>query len=173
MAQIELLPEDYKNYDLGFKVTLIGDSRTGKSCLSAKATKNKFHNDYHATVGFEFYVFNVKIEEKIINLQIWDTCGQEIYRDITSSYFKNSSLAFIVYTIDDKNSFSHIDDWIKQFKAFTSPNTKIFLVGNKCDLENSRQISKEEGLKFKNDKKLDMFFEASAKRGEIMSKIFL
>ena len=73
----------------------------GKSCLSIQATKNVFQNNYLATVGFEFFAFNMKIDGKVIKLQIWDTCGQEIYRSLITSFYKNSSLAIIVYSIDE------------------------------------------------------------------------
>ena len=66
-----------------------------------KGTKKKFENNYLSTVGFEFFVFNIKIDNKIIRLQIWDTCGQEIYRSLITSFYKNTSLVMIVYAIDE------------------------------------------------------------------------
>ena len=97
----EVLPEDCPKYDLSFKVIVIGNSGVGKSCLSIKATKNIFENNYLATVGFEIFAFNVKLNDKIIKLQIWDTCGQEIYRSLITNFYRNSSLAIIVYAIDE------------------------------------------------------------------------
>ena len=52
-------------------------------------------------MGFEFFTFNIKIKDKIIKLQIWDTCGQEIYRSLVSNFYRNSSLAVIVYAINE------------------------------------------------------------------------
>ena len=60
-----------------------------------------FENNYLATVGFEFFTFNVRIKDTVIKLQIWDTCGQEIYRSLVTNFYKNSSLAIIVYAIDE------------------------------------------------------------------------
>ena len=71
----------------------------GKSCLSIQATKHIFENNYLATVGFEFFTFNVRIKDTVIKLQIWDTCGQEIYRSLIRNFYRNSSLAIIVYSI--------------------------------------------------------------------------
>ena len=96
----EILKEEYSNYDLAFKIIVIGNAGVGKSCLSMQATKRKFENNYLATVGFEFFVFNMKINSRILKLQIWDTCGQEVYRSLITSFYKNSSLAIIVYAID-------------------------------------------------------------------------
>ena len=98
---VKVLPEECPKYDLSFKIIVIGNSGVGKSCLSIKATKNIFENNYLATVGFEFYAFNVKLNDKIIKLQIWDTCGQEIYRSLITNFYRNSSLAIIVYAIDE------------------------------------------------------------------------
>ena len=97
----EILKEEYSNYDLAFKVIVIGNSGVGKSCLSLQATKRRFQNNYLATVGFEFFVFNIKINNKILKLQIWDTCGQETYRSLITSFYKNSSLAIIVYAVNE------------------------------------------------------------------------
>ena len=97
----QLLDDDYPNYDLSFKVIVIGNSGVGKSCLSIKATKNIFENNYLATVGFEFFSFNIKLDDKIIKLQIWDTCGQEIYRSLITNFYRNSALAVVVYSIDE------------------------------------------------------------------------
>ena len=74
----EVLPDDFLQYDLSFKIIVIGDSGVGKSCLTNRATTNLFEDSYSATVGFEFLSFNIKIEDKVIKLQIWDTCGQKI-----------------------------------------------------------------------------------------------
>ena len=97
----EILKEEFPNYDLSFKIIVIGNAGVGKSCLSMQATKKKFENNDLATVGFEFFVFNMKYKNKVLKLQIWDTCGQEIYRSLITSFYKNSSLAIIVYAIDE------------------------------------------------------------------------
>ena len=100
-SQFEILPDDYPSYDLSFKIIIIGNSGVGKSCLAVKATRNVFENHYLATVGFEFFTLNLRINEKVIKLQIWDTCGQEMYRSLITNFYRNSSLAIIVYAIDE------------------------------------------------------------------------
>ena len=163
--KIELLPEDYPQYDLSFKLIFIGDSSVGKSCLTAKAVKNNFEEYYQATVGFEFLTFNMKVNDKVIKLQIWDTCGQEIYKSLISNFYRNSSLAVLVYAIDNKESFNHVENWLNDLKSQAHPDVRIFLVGNKADLEEDRKIKKEEGEKYKEDQHLDLFMETSAKTG--------
>jgi len=169
----EILPDDYTQYDLSFKIIVIGDSGVGKSCLTNKATNNIFNDNYNATVGFEFFTFNIKINGKIIKLQIWDTCGQELYRSLITNFYRNSSLAIIVYSIDSKQSFDSIDMWLKELRTNSSPDTKVFLIGNKIDLEKNRVIKKEDGEKFAQDNKMNLFLEASAKSGINAQNIFI
>ena len=163
--KVELLPEDYPQYDLSFKLIFIGDSSVGKSCLTAKAVKNNFEEYYQATVGFEFLTFNMKVNDKVIKLQIWDTCGQEIYKSLISNFYRNSSLAVLVYAIDNKESFNHVETWLNDLKSQANPDVRIFLIGNKADLEEDRKVKKEEGEKYKEDQHLDLFMETSAKTG--------
>ena len=162
---IETLPEDYAQYDLSFKMIVIGDSGVGKSCLTTKAVKNTFEEFYQATIGFEFLTFNLKMNETVVKLQIWDTCGQEVYRSLISNFYRNSSLAVLLYAIDNRDSFINVDNWLKELKGQANPDVKIMIVGNKCDLEDERKVSIEEGKEFKEKNNLNFFMEASARTG--------
>ena len=162
---IETLPEDYAQYDLSFKMIVIGDSGVGKSCLTTKAVKNTFEEFYQATIGFEFLTFNLKMNETVVKLQIWDTCGQEVYRSLISNFYRNSSLAVLLYAIDNRESFINAENWLKELKGQASPDVKIMIVGNKCDLEDERKVSFDEGKEFKEKNHLDFFMETSAKTG--------
>ena len=170
--KIEILDEYHKKYDLNFKIILIGNIGVGKSCLSLKATKGIFLEEYISTIGFEFYCFNVKVNEKIIKLQIWDTCGQEAYRSLIKNFYRNASLAIVVYSVEDLQSFNDIDIWLKQVKTYGTSSCKIFLIGNKIDTEN-RNVSTEMGIKCKNDFFFDCFMETSAKDGINIKELFI
>ena len=170
--KIEILDEYHKKYDLNFKIILIGNIGVGKSCLSLKATKGIFLEEYISTIGFEFYCFNVKVNEKIIKLQIWDTCGQEAYRSLIKNFYRNASLAIVVYSVEDLQSFNDIDIWLKQVKTYGTSSCKIFLIGNKIDTEN-RKVSTEMGIKCKNDFFFDCFMETSAKDGINIKELFI
>ena len=163
--QIEILSPDINCCDLTYKTIVIGDSGVGKSCLTLQAVNNKFEELYRATVGFEFMSFNIRINKVVIKLQIWDTCGQEVYKSLITGLYRNSSLAIIIYSVANKNSFQHVENWIKELKLNSDKNIKIILVGNKCDLVKERKISYEEGENLKKKHKLDYFIEASAKTG--------
>ena len=170
---VEILADDYPNYDLSFKLIVIGDSGVGKSCLTSKATKNIFETSYNTTIGFEFFCFNLKIKDKIIKLQIWDTCGQELYRSLITNFYRNSSLAIMVYSITNKESFEHVDIWLKELKSHSNPDAKVFLVGNKNDLEENRQVTTQEAKEFSNQLGFNYFCESSAKTGFNARKVFI
>ena len=170
--KIEILEEQHKQYDLNFKIIVIGNVGVGKSCLSLKATKGIFTEEYTSTVGFEFYCFNVKIDGKVVKLQIWDTCGQEAYRSLIKNFYRNASLAIIVYSVEDLKSFNDINIWLKQVKSYGIPSCKIFLIGNKIDTDN-REVTLEMGLKCKNDFFFDCFMETSAKEGINTKELFV
>ena len=95
------MPEDYPKFDLNCKIIIIGNSGVGKSCLTLKAIKNTNDFKSFATIGFDIFNFCVKINGKVINLQIWDTCGQEKYISLITSFYANSLLAIIIYAINE------------------------------------------------------------------------
>ena len=169
----EILSDEFPTYDLSFKIIIIGDQNVGKRCLSIKASRNYFEDFYSPTVGFEFLSLNVKVEDKIVKLQMWDTCGQEVYRSLISSFYRSASLAIIVYSIDNEESFNNIEKWLNDVKSQSNPNVKIFLIGNKADLEDKRKVARIEGEKFYNDHKLSYFIETSAKTGFNVQNVFI
>ena len=169
----QVLSDDFPSFDLSFKIIIVGDSGVGKSCLSIKASRNYFEDFYSPTVGFEFLTFNVKVEDQNIKLQIWDTCGQEVYRSLISSFYRSASLAIIVYSIDNEESFINIEKWLNDVKSQSNPDVKIFIIGNKADLEDKREVTKEAGEKFFHDHKLSFFTETSAKTGFNVQNVFI
>ena len=135
----EILPKDSSSiFDYNYKLIIIGDSSVGKTSLTHRAINGVFRNQNLPTIGFEFFPFIVKYKDTIIKLEIWDTCGQEAYRSLIKSYFSNSSLAIIVYAINNRKSFNSIEEWIRQCKSLCSPETKFFLIGNKNDVDDNQ-----------------------------------
>ena len=157
--------EESNQYDLTFKIIVIGDPGVGKSCLTGRAVKDIFDEKYVITLGFEFLTYTINIEDKVIKLQIWDTCGQEQYKSLISNFYRNASLAMIVYSIDSRDSFIHVNTWLKDVKLQSHPDVKIILIGNKSDLESNRQVSTDEARKYKEENQLLYFSETSAKTG--------
>ena len=171
--QIEILNQELTEFELNFKIIIIGDSGVGKSCLSLRATKNVFESLYSPTIGFEFMTFFIKVDKKPIKLQIWDTCGQEVYRSLISSFYNNSSLAIVVYSIDNEESFNNLEFWLNELKTKGNPDINLFLIGNKADLEDNRKVSKEAAQEFAENNKIKLFLETSAKTGFNAQNIFI
>ena len=160
-----------ENYEMMFKVVLVGDSFVGKTNIMSKYLKNEFHEDSKATVGVEFGSKQFNIEGHSIKAQIWDTAGQERYKAITSAYYKGAKGAFVVYDITRKGSFESIDKWVSDLTAAADKKITIVVIGNKCDLEDQRQITKEQGEE-KAGKLEVAFLETSALSGENLDKAF-
>lgn len=169
--KIEILNKETK-VDLKYKIIVVGNSGVGKSCLSLRATDDVFQESHNLTLGTEIYSFKIKVNDIAINLQIWDTCGQEKYKSLIKNYYQNSSLAIIVYSVIDVNSFEDVNEWYKDIKSNTSPDCKIFLIANKVDLPD-RKITTEQGKKYKKDFKFDVFMETSAKSGFNSKELFI
>ena len=160
-----------ENYEMMFKVVLVGDSFVGKTNIMSKYLKNEFHEDSKATVGVEFGSKQFKIEGHTIKAQIWDTAGQERYKAITSAYYKGAKGAFVVYDITRKGSFESIEKWVNDLTSTADKKLTIVVIGNKCDLEDQRQITKEQGEEKAN--KLEVaFLETSAFSGANLDKAF-
>ena len=115
---------------------------------------------------------NISINDRNVRLQIWDTAGQEAFRSITRSYYKSSTCAFIVYDITDKKTFDDIHIWLQDCRDMCFKNILIYLIGNKCDLADVRQVTYDEGKKFSDENNL-VFFETSALNGKNIEEIFV
>ena len=171
--EIEVLNPELNNCERIYKILVIGDSGVGKSCLTLQAIQNKFVDLNSSTVGFEIMSFNIRVNKVLIKLLIWDTCGQEVYKSLINSHYRNTSLAIIIYSVNNKNSFRHVENWLRDLKLNSAKNVKTILVGNKCDLEKERKISFKDGENLKIKHKLDYFIEASAKTGSNATNILI
>ena len=115
---------------------------------------------------------NISIKDRKIRIQLWDTAGQEAYRSITRSYYKSAACVFIVYDISDKKSFNDVEIWLKDCREICFKSVLIYLIGNKSDLEDKRQVTIEEGKQFADENNLK-FYETSALNGNNIEEIFV
>jgi Ras-related protein Rab-11A len=162
---------DDDNYELMVKVVIVGDSGVGKTNIMSKYLKNEFHEDSKATVGVEFGSKQFNIQGHQVKAQIWDTAGQERYKAITSAYYKGAKGAFIVYDISRKNTFDSISRWVSDITATADKKITLILIGNKSDLEDQRQVTKEQGEEKAKEFGL-AFLETSASSGDNLEKAF-
>ena len=158
-------------FDYLLKFIIIGESSVGKSNIVSKFKDNIFDEKTHPSIGVQFIIRNIEIDNTIFRIQLWDTAGQENFRSMTKIYYKNSSCAFVVYDITERETFNNLEIWINECKK-VAPETIIFvLIGNKSDLKDNRQVSYEEGETFAENNNM-LFFETSAKNGDNIEKVF-
>ena len=162
---------DIEEYEMMVKIILIGDSGVGKTNIMSKFLKNQFMEESKATIGVEFGSKLFNHEGHKIKAQIWDTAGQEKYKAITGAYYKGSKGALVVYDITQKKSFENIEKWVNDLKVAGDPKITIILIGNKSDLEDKRQVLKDQG----EEKARSFgcaFLETSAYSGDNIEKAF-
>jgi small GTP-binding protein len=161
-----------KKYDYMFKYIIIGDTAVGKSNLVLRYVYNEFKPDYNITIGLEFGEKEVKIKNKTYKIQIWDTAGQEKFKSITRTYYKNCVCAIIVYDITKRDTFDNVINWVEDCKNNSPKTVFMVLVGNKSDLDDKREVNADEAKDFADNNGM-LFFETSAKNGNNVKEIFL
>ena len=151
---------------------LLGDGQVGKTSLSLALTKNKFDDSLLTTVGKESYMYQTNLHGHNVKMKIWDTAGQERFKSMSIGVIKTVDGLILVYSITSQESFRNLESWMKSLKDIADLSSKpIIIVGNKCDLDESRQVTYEEGQQYA--KKLGYhFYETSAKTGENLKEAF-
>ena len=158
-------------FDYLLKFIILGDSSVGKTNILSVYNDGSFNEKIQPSIGAEFKAKNIKIEDSIFRLNIWDTAGQETFLSMTRVYYKNSSCAFIVYDITEKESFNHVEFWLKELKKEAPESILCVLIGNKNDMNEKREVSYEEGNNYAKKNKM-IFFETSAKNKNNIENIF-
>lgn len=150
-----------------FKLLVIGESGVGKTCLIMRFADNTFSEQYLSTIGVDFKVKEITVDDQKVKLQIWDSAGQDRFKNITSSYYKNSNGIIVVYDITRRETYEKAAQWIEDVRAKTAETggMQLMLVGNKSDLEEERAIPAEEGREFAHKNQM-IFMEASAKSAD-------
>lgn len=154
-----------------FKIVIIGDSAVGKSNLLSRYARNEFNLHSKATIGVEFQTQSMEIDGKEVKAQIWDTAGQERFRAVTSAYYRGAVGALIVYDISRRTTFDSVGRWLDELKTHSDTTVARMLVGNKCDLENIRDVSVEESKSLAEAEGL-FFMETSALDSTNVKKAF-
>lgn len=159
-------------YDYILKFIIVGDSCVGKSNILSNFTDKHFHTTHEMTIGVEFATKIVSHANINYKINIWDTAGQETFKSITRSYYRGTMGCLMVYDMTNRDSFNAVTTWLQDLKKYCSPQIVITLIGNKSDLDASRQISYEEGKTFADENGL-MFLETSAKTGQNIENGFI
>ncbi|KAG5265384.1 hypothetical protein AALO_G00241810 [Alosa alosa] len=150
-----------KEYDVLLRLMLLGDSGVGKTCLLWRFTDDDFHPSHISTIGIDFKMKTLEIEGVRVRVQIWDTAGQERYQTVTKQYYRRAQGILLVYDVTNEHSFQDIVKWASDVDECAPERVKWILVGNKCDEEERRRVTTEQGNKLAKTYGM-YFFETSA-----------
>jgi len=159
-------------YDATFKIIIFGDAGTGKTTLTQRYLTNLFKSDSKMTIGVEFEVKRIEIDEFKIKLQIWDFGGEERFRFILPTYVRGAAGGIFLYDITNYSSLAHIDDWLLTIQKEAETLFPIVVVGGKGDLADEREVSNDEGIKIAKSRNASAFIECSAKTGANVEVVF-
>ena len=157
-------------------INVLGATNVGKTSLIQQYTNQYYETNTLSTIGYEFKMKNIKIKidniEKNVKLKIWDTSGQDIYFEQALITIKNCLGSLIVYDVSDKKSFQLVDKYLDNvYSKKDKKKFPIILIGNKCDLDEEREVSFEEGKKKADSYQID-FYETSAKNNINVENVF-
>lgn len=162
-----------KNYDYLVKTLLIGDSHVGKSSIISQFLEERYNDTYSCTIGVDFKSVILDIKDKLVKILLWDTAGQERFRSIVQLYYRNTNAIILVFDITNRDSFNNIKNWLDEINKNLPDYTTKILIGNKLDIEDKRNISKEEAILFSKQNRFINYFETSAKKNINIEQIFL
>jgi small GTP-binding protein len=144
------------------KILTLGDSGVGKTSIIQKFVNDKFNQNMLSTIGVDFQSKVIIINNTKIKLKIWDTTGQERFKTLTSQYYNGADGALLIFDVTSKLSFERINFWINELKEKKKLNELgLLLIGNKIDLNEKRNVKKEEAEEFAKEYNIN-YYETSA-----------
>ena len=160
------------SYDYTFKILLLGDASVGKTSFTKRYCYNIFNPSERLTIGVDFHVKTIELNDKRIKLQLWDVGGEERFRFLLPTYCLGANAAFLLYDITRPSTLDNISEWITIVKQKGGP-IPIMLVGSKLDLEKSqRQVQRDYGIQIAEKNDMASFVEISAKENANVDDAF-
>ena len=153
------------------KVTLIGDTGVGKTCIIKRYTENEYDPQVKSTIGASYSQKILEINDKTIALDVWDTAGQEQYRALGRHFYKNAYIVCLVYDITNLKSFDSLKDWYEDLKTHGEKCRVIAIVGNKSDCYENEEVKEEDARKYAKEINAS-FFLVSAKTADNIELLF-
>ena len=153
-----------------YKIVLLGNTSVGKSSIVSRKINKTFCEFQEPTIGAAFFTTKTDLDDQQIELQIWDTAGQERYKSLAPMYYRGAHLAIIVYDITNYDSYRSAKQWIKELYK-SAPDSLIYLVGNKLDLQQKRQVDYLEVESYAEQNEIS-FIETSAKDSTNVENLF-
>lgn len=159
--------------ELMYKVILAGDGAVGKTSLIEKFMTGKFEKDYKMTLGTSIFAKSLSVDGSIVKLIIWDLAGQPHFKFVRAGFYLGATGALLVYDVTRKSTLENLENWRAEMEKNTGGSVAFsVVVGNKCDLDNLREVKKSEGKAYADGINAP-FFESSAKSGDNVESAFL
>ncbi|KAK8809702.1 hypothetical protein WA158_000645 [Blastocystis sp. Blastoise] len=156
-----------------FKLVLLGETAVGKSSIVQRYVKDKFLDNQESTIGAAFLTQTVPLEKGIVQFDIWDTAGQERYHSLAPMYYRGAKAALVVYDITSRITFNRAKNWVAELQQNSgNPDMVIGLAGNKCDLEQSREVPVELAQEYAKESGV-IYMETSAKTAQNIHELFI
>jgi small GTP-binding protein len=153
------------------RVVVIGDSSVGKTCLVSRMMEDRFDSNEQPTVGANWQLYVRNFNNDRVELQIWDTAGQEKFRALGPLYYRSALGAIAVFDVSSRESFVHLGSWIDAFTEVAGTDVRIVIAANKSDLEEDRQVRVKESRDWASARGW-MIYETSARTGENVESLF-
>ena len=158
--------------NLYFKITILGDDNVGKTSILSILSGEKFDKETSLmTLSIDYILDNINIDNKKIQVKVFDTPGIERLRATSLSTVKFSEGIILLFSVDNTYSFNSLNSWLEEIIKIANSDPVIYIVGNKIDIEN-RKVLKEEGMKYAEEKGLK-YYEVSAMNEYNIKKTFL
>ena len=158
--------------DENIKVTLIGASGVGKTCIIRRYYDNEYVENPASTCGGSYSAKQLKINNKIIQIDLWDTAGQERFRSLGKHFYKDAYIVLLVYDITNRKSFDELKDvWYPSLKEFGEKYSVLGVVGNKCDLYENEEVKEAEAREYSQQIGAT-YMLVSAKSGDNINLLF-
>ena len=154
------------------KVTLLGNTGVGKTCIIIRYINNIFEENYISTNGASYTQKIIKNNGKEYQLDIWDTAGQEKYRSLGKNFYRDACIVILVYDITRKDSFESLKEiWYPDLLKYGESYAILAVLGNKSDKLNEEEVNEDEAKKFAEEIKGE-FLKVSAKTGDNIQNLF-
>lgn len=154
------------------KISILGDSSIGKSCMMCRYVENIFDDFSLPTVGIEFFTKKILIDDDLYKLHIFDLAGQERFKSIVTSYYRQNLGIILAFDITNRESFDNLKRWVSEIDKYSDPNVSIILIGTKLDLQKDRKIYYEEASNYAESLKVN-YYEVSSKDNVNIEEVFI
>ena len=169
------------NFDLGkniyrYNIILVGDCSVGKTSIINRFIENRFNRNLKSTINIEFRIKSIKLDSNtVVDLKIWDTCGEEKFHSITKNFYHEADGIFVVFDLGNSKSFSSIKIYLKDISEVCNINNRsIMIIGNKNEIPNEELKVKDKDIKKILEKNREFkYLDVSARSGNNINDMFI